>query len=148
MVGSGLGGMLTWRACHMRPMRATLTFTAPLELCWGVCEEETAQERVQDELPKGCGSCADLQDFPEEAQVFVEEGEAGAEAHHAAQHERMVRVVARIVACRPAPPQQLQRLLPANTPNPFIYPTYLHGARIIRMSFLHCWPCPSLRPPS
>ena len=46
---------------------------------------------------------AHLQDFPEEAQVFVEEGESGAEVHHAAEHERMIRVVPSLVACRPTP---------------------------------------------
>ena len=56
---------------------------------------------------------AHLQDFPEEAQVFVEEGESGAEVHHAAEHERMIRVVPSLIARRPTPLQQLQRLLPA-----------------------------------
>ncbi len=69
---------------------------------------------------------ARLQNFAEEAQVLIEEGEARAEAHHAAEHKRMIRVVARIVACRPAPPQELQRLLPAEAHAPGLHP--LRGA--------------------
>lgn len=47
----------------------------------------------------------DLQDFAEEAKVLVQESEAGAEVHHAAEHERMIWVVARLIPRRPPPLQ-------------------------------------------
>ena len=53
------------------------------------------------------------QHLPKQALGLVQQHQARAVPRQLAQHQRVVRVVARLVARRPAAPQQLQRLLPA-----------------------------------
>ncbi len=62
------------------------------------------------------GAGAHPQHLPEQAHVLVQQHQARPVRGQPAQHERMVRVVARLVARRPAAPQQLQRLLPTVPP--------------------------------
>lgn len=69
---------------------------------------------VTQDTPQGCGPRAHLQDLPKQAQVLVQEDEPGLEAGHAAQHQRMVGVIPRLIPRGPPPLQQLQRLLPAD----------------------------------